>query len=188
MSNLNTSLAPPNLTRVAVGAILGGLGVVAAIGVGFATRYGVSPLEWMAKAIAASRLHAPNLAILEAASPAIKIHLATISAALVLATLQMVLPKGRALHRVLGWTLVVLLMITSVAAVFIRNPFAGEVSPFVVFSAWTLFAAPFGVVAARAHNVRRHAGLMSGLYFGGLILAGLLTFLPGRMMWRIFFG
>jgi uncharacterized membrane protein len=29
---------------------------------------------------------------------------------------------------------------------------------------------------------------MSGLYFGGLIFAGLLTFLPGRFMFEMFFG
>src|SRR3974377_298347 len=123
MSNPASSLTPPSLTRVAIGAILGGLGGGAALGAGFATAYGVSPGAWIARAVGASRLHAPNLAILEAASPAIQIHLATVTAALVLATVQMVLPKGRALHRVLGWTLVVLLMTTSVAAVFIRNPF-----------------------------------------------------------------
>jgi uncharacterized membrane protein len=29
---------------------------------------------------------------------------------------------------------------------------------------------------------------MLGLYFGGLILAGALAFLPGRLMHRVLFG
>jgi uncharacterized membrane protein len=29
---------------------------------------------------------------------------------------------------------------------------------------------------------------MRGLYFGGLMIAGALTFLPGRIMYRMFFG
>jgi uncharacterized membrane protein len=29
---------------------------------------------------------------------------------------------------------------------------------------------------------------MGGLYFGSLIVAGLLTFLPGGLMWRVFLG
>jgi hypothetical protein len=29
---------------------------------------------------------------------------------------------------------------------------------------------------------------MMGVYFGGLIIAGALTFLPGRLMYRLFFG
>ena len=29
---------------------------------------------------------------------------------------------------------------------------------------------------------------MTGMFVGGLVVAGLLTFLPGRLMWAIFFG
>ena len=29
---------------------------------------------------------------------------------------------------------------------------------------------------------------MAGLFLGGLIVAGLLAFIPGRLMWRLFFG
>jgi uncharacterized membrane protein len=29
---------------------------------------------------------------------------------------------------------------------------------------------------------------MTGLYFGALVLAGLIAFMPGRLMWRVFFG
>ena len=29
---------------------------------------------------------------------------------------------------------------------------------------------------------------MIGLYFGGILIAGGLTFLPGRLMYRLFFG
>jgi uncharacterized membrane protein len=30
--------------------------------------------------------------------------------------------------------------------------------------------------------------MMLGLYLGGLVFTGLLTFIPGRMMWQVFFG
>jgi uncharacterized membrane protein len=29
---------------------------------------------------------------------------------------------------------------------------------------------------------------MLGLYLGGLVFAGLLTFIPGRLMWQMFLG
>jgi uncharacterized membrane protein len=29
---------------------------------------------------------------------------------------------------------------------------------------------------------------MRGMYLGGLVIAGLLTFIPGRIMYRMFFG
>jgi len=135
-----------------------------------------------------AHLHAPNWALLAEASLAMKIHLATVLAALLLATVQMVGPKGRTLHRVMGWTLAVLLVTTSVASLFIRNQGGGLINPFQVFSIWTLIAVPWGIWAARRHNVRRHASMMAGLYFGGMVLAGLLTFIPGRLMWRLFFG
>jgi uncharacterized membrane protein len=135
-----------------------------------------------------SQLHAPRWDLLANSSLAIKIHLSTVLAAVILATIQMVGPKGRIPHRVLGWILSALLVFTAIAALFIRPPGAGLINPFQVFSAWTLIAVPIGVVMARRHNVRRHASMMAGLYFGGLIIAGALTFLPGRLMWRVFLG
>jgi uncharacterized membrane protein len=42
--------------------------------------------------------------------------------------------------------------------------------------------------ALRAGDIAAHKASMRGLYIGGLIIAGALTFAPGRIMWRIFFG
>lgn len=183
MSSQELSTAPDArgiAIRVAIG-----LGVTVLLIVMFA---GLNGLVFLARMAAHSRLHAPRLDLLAEAPLAIRIHLATVGAAVVLATVQMVGPKGRTLHRVLGWTLAVLLVTTAIASLFIRNPTGGLFNPFQLFAVWTLIAVPWGLMSARGHNVRRHAGIMSGLYFGGLILAGLLTFLPGRLMWRIFFG
>jgi len=149
---------------------------------------GTRGLAFVAGMMAHARIHAPDWRLIAEAPLAIRIHLATVTAALALATVQMAGPKGRTFHRVLGWTLAILLVTTAVASAFIRNPAGGLFNPFQLFSVWTLIAVPWGILSARGHNVRRHAGIMSGLYFGGLILAGLLTFLPGRLMWRVFFG
>ncbi len=149
---------------------------------------GPGNLGYLSKAAAASHLHAPRWELLAQSSLAIKIHLTTVLATLVLATVQMVGPKGRTAHRVMGWTLSVLLVVTAVASLFIRNPTGGWFNPFQFFSVWTLIVVPWGVISARRHNVRRHANMMAGLYFGALIFAGMLTFMPGRLMWRMFFG
>ncbi len=138
--------------------------------------------------MASAHLHAPRLELLASASLPIKIHLATVLAAVVLATWQMVGPKGRTMHRILGWTLAILLLTTAVASLFIHDPRGGLFNPFQLFSVWTLIGVPLALVAARRHKVRRHASAMAGLYFGGLIFAGLLTFLPGRLLWSVFFG
>ena len=179
--DLSTSgLARGVAIRVLIGTALTAVLVVVLIGpqnLGFVAQMGSN-----------SHLHAPRWELLAQASLAIKIHLATVLAALTLATIQMIGPKGRTLHRVLGWTLAVLLVTTSIAAMFIRNPQGGLFNPFQIFVVTTLITVPLGIWAARRHNVRRHAGMMSGLYFGALIIAGSLAFMPGRLMWRMFFG
>ena len=30
--------------------------------------------------------------------------------------------------------------------------------------------------------------MMTGLFFGGLVVTSLLTFIPGRLMWQLLFG
>ena len=47
---------------------------------------------------------------------------------------------------------------------------------------------PSAVVLARRHNVARHANIMTGVFIGGIGVAGVLAFLPGRLMWQVFFG
>ena len=145
-------------------------------------------MAYVAQMVAHARLHAPNLRLIAEAPVAIQVHLATVSAALVLASVQMVGPKGRIVHRAMGWILSVLLLVTAIASLFIPNPRGGLFNPFQVFSVWTLIAVPWALVSARRHNVRRHASIMTGLFLGALVVAGLLTFLPGRLMWRVFFG
>jgi len=40
----------------------------------------------------------------------------------------------------------------------------------------------------RRGDVRQHAGSMTGLYVGGLLIAVWFAFIPGRTMWHVFFG
>jgi uncharacterized membrane protein len=149
---------------------------------------GPGGVGWMGRQLATARMHAPDWGLIAAAPLAIRVHLSTVLAALVLATFQVVGPKGRTAHRLIGWVLAVLLVTTAIASLFIPGPRGGLFNPFQLFSIWTLVAMPLGILAARAHNVRRHGYMMMGFYFGGLILAGVLTFMPGRLMWRVFFG
>ena len=45
-----------------------------------------------------------------------------------------------------------------------------------------------GVWAARRHNVRSHKFTMIGIFFGALLIAGLFTLMPGRIMHAVIFG
>lgn len=136
--------------------------------------------------------HWPDVRPIAEASLAIKLHLATIAGAILVGGVLMSGVKGTRLHRTLGWTWASFIMLTAVSALFIRAPtglpgIAG-VGLLHIFSGITLVVAPLGVAAARRHQVERHARLMSGLFVGGLGVAGLFAFLPGRLLWQVLFG
>ncbi|HEY3948214.1 MAG TPA: hypothetical protein VGL85_04240, partial [Phenylobacterium sp.] len=71
---------------------------------------------------------------------------------------------------------------------FIKDGPTWRVTPIQLFSLIVLIGLPFAALAAHRHNVAAHARGMMGIYFGGLVLAGVLTFMPARLMWRVFFG
>jgi uncharacterized membrane protein len=142
----------------------------------------------VARRFGEGRLHGPRLELIAHAPLAIQLHLATVVGSLLIGVVQMSGVKGTGLHRVLGWSFVLLMMATAVDALFIHQPGGPRFSPLHLFSVITLVMAPLGVLAARRHNVAVHRRAMTGLFFGGLILAGLIAFMPGRLMWRVFFG
>ena len=45
-----------------------------------------------------------------------------------------------------------------------------------------------GVAFARKHDIRHHMLTMEFTYFLALVVTGLLTFLPGRIMYQVAFG
>ena len=47
---------------------------------------------------------------------------------------------------------------------------------------------PLAIAFVRRKQVRRHARMMTSVFVGGLLIAGLLAFLPGRLMFTLFFG
>lgn len=126
------------------------------------------------------------------ASLPIRIHLATVIPAFALGTyLIIVSRKGAPIHRTLGYVYLTLMSITAVAALFIHEvnpsgPFGFSLIH--LFVPLTVFSVYGAISGARTHNIKRHRGAMIGLYVGGLLIAGGLTFLPGRVMYRIFFG
>ena len=62
-------------------------------------------------------------------------------------------------------------------------PVRGYVGAQLAEALWGVYTA---VAGAHRHDVNQHHGAMLGLY-AGILIAGTLTFLPGRMMHRMFF-
>lgn len=133
-----------------------------------------------------------------AAPTQIKVHLAAAVLAIVIGSVVLLNAKGTRFHKAFGWTYVMLMATTAVTAIFIRRPIGegpfGEGSslygftPIHLFVLLTLVGLPRALVAIRRGNVGRHARAMIGLYAGGLIIAGILAFLPGRIMHDVVFG
>jgi uncharacterized membrane protein len=122
----------------------------------------------------------------------VKIHLATVLPAFVIGTWQIFLSrKGAPVHRALGYVYLGLMTITAIDALFIhelmpRAPLG--LSPIHLFVALTLFGVVNAVLGARKHDIRRHRNAMIGVYVGGILIAGSLTLLPGRILHAVVFG
>ncbi len=130
-----------------------------------------------------------NFGLILAAPIAVQIHLATVLPACVIGTwLILFSRKGAVPHRILGGTYLVLMVITAISSLFIHEINVGGLSPIHLFIPATLFGVAAGLSAARQGDIVRHKRAMLGLYVGGFLIAGALTFAPGRLMHRLFFG
>jgi len=144
--------------------------------------------ETIGRMVRGAQLHGPDMAIWNALSPAIKIHVLAAVAALLLGGVLMAVRKGRRFHRVAGWGWVGLVSVTAGSTLFITSLNHGSWSVLHLFTAWTLIALPLAVVFARRHMVTRHRGIMMGLFYGGFAVNFFIAFIPGRSMWQMFFG
>lgn len=120
---------------------------------------------------------------------ALQIHLAAALTTFVTGTILLTgLPKGSRIHKQLGWTWVSTMAITAVSSFFLIGLNGGHFSFIHGLSAWTVISLPMAVAAARRHKVKNHAKQMRGMFFGGMAIAGLFSFLPGRFLWSVFFA
>jgi uncharacterized membrane protein len=130
-----------------------------------------------------------NLAPLLEAVPPIPLHAVAAMAAFVLGAVQLAAPKGTLPHRTLGWIWVGLMAAVAVSSLWIHQiRLAGPWSPIHLLSIFTLVMLPLGVWRARRHNVTAHRRTMIGIFTGALVIAGLFTLVPGRIMHAVLFG
>lgn len=122
------------------------------------------------------------------ASPAIQIHAAVAFIALGLGILMWLRPKGTKGHKFIGRGFVVLMLITAISAIFIREINNGSFSFIHLFVPLTFLGAWQAVTRIRRKNVKGHISAVKGMFFGALLIPGVLSFLPGRTLWMVFFG
>ncbi|QDZ00737.1 DUF2306 domain-containing protein [Nitratireductor mangrovi] len=122
------------------------------------------------------------------ASPAIQIHALAAILAFLLGGLVLFRRKGDRLHRIGGRAWVALMLVVAVSSFFIHTiRIWGPWSPIHIVSVVTLYSLAQGVWLARRRLITAHQRTMQSTYVGALIVAGTFTFLPGRIMYEVFF-
>jgi uncharacterized membrane protein len=185
MSDTSLSIGPARFLRT----LLIGVAITVALILAVGAVQGRGPVATLAGFLhLKGHMHAPHFGLLAAAPIQIQIHVAAVSTALAVGIALMLGLKGNTVHRTLGWVWVAAMATAAISSLFIHRANAGSFSFLHLFAGWTLIALPMGVFAARKHNVRLHGRTMTGLFVGGLLIAGAAAFLPGRLMWQIVFG
>jgi uncharacterized membrane protein len=130
-----------------------------------------------------------SLAPLLRADAAIQLHAFAAMSAFALGLVQISAPKGTLPHRLVGWTWVLLMLVVSISAFFIHTiRLWGPWSPIHLLAILVLITLPMAVLFAHRHEIRRHQRAMISIFFGALVIAGLFTFVPGRIMHAVVFG
>ncbi len=130
-----------------------------------------------------------SLAPLLDAAPAIPLHAFAAMAAFGLGLVQFAAPKGTLPHRTIGWIWVLLMASVAISSFWINTiRMVGPFSPIHLLSIFTLIMLPLAVWRARRHRVVDHRRIMITTFIGALVIAGLFTLVPGRVMHAVVFG
>jgi uncharacterized membrane protein len=123
------------------------------------------------------------------AAAAIPLHAFAAMSAFVLGVIQLAAPKGTLPHRTLGWFWVSLMMAVAISSFWIHEiRLVGPWSPIHLLSIFVLITVPLAVWKAHRHQVADHRRIMISIFSGALVIAGLFTLLPGRIMHAVVFG
>jgi uncharacterized membrane protein len=130
-----------------------------------------------------------SLAPLLDAAPAIPVHAFAAMTAFALGVVQFAAPKGTLPHRTLGWIWVLLMLSVAISSFWIHQiRLVGPWSPIHLLSILVLVSVPLAVWKAHHHEVTDHRRIMILVFSGALVIAGLFTLLPGRIMHEVVFG
>ena len=119
----------------------------------------------------------------------IPLHAVAAMAAIILGGVQFYMKKGGILHKLIGRTWIGLMVVVSVSSFFIHKiELWGAYSPIHLLSVWTIFSLGLAIYFVRVGNIKRHKQVMIALYGFALLLTGLFTLMPGRVMHQMVFS
>ncbi len=130
-----------------------------------------------------------SIAPLLQASSAIQVHALAAMSAFVLGLVQFAAPKGTLPHRTVGWIWVALMLAVCGSSFYVHElRIWGPWSPIHLLSIGTPIALAFALWAAHTHRVASHRQAMLWTFLGALVVAGVFTLVPGRVMHSVVFG
>ena len=119
----------------------------------------------------------------------IPLHAIAAIVAIIIGAIQLCIKKGGFIHKILGRLWIGLMLLVSFSSFFIHKiELWGRYSPIHILSLWTIFSVGLAIYYARVGNIKRHKQVMTALYGFALILTGVFTLLPGRVMHQVIFG
>ncbi len=130
-------------------------------------------------------------AILTEAPLVIRAHILAALLAIVLGPIAIFRTRRDLLHRTVGATWVFVMAVLAITGLIIPSSLFALIGPFGpihLLSLWALWSLSAGLHALWQGQRARHGAQMRGLYWQGLAVAGLLTFLPGRRLNVLLFG
>jgi uncharacterized membrane protein len=130
-----------------------------------------------------------TLVPLLSASPVIQVHAYLAIAAIGLGAVQFSRMKGTRSHRAIGWIWVAVMMTVAGSSLFIHTIRTwGIWSPIHLLSVFTLAVVPLAVWLAARGDVEGHRRAMTQIFVWALVVTGLFTLWPGRIMHQVLFG
>jgi uncharacterized membrane protein len=125
----------------------------------------------------------------------IQVHLASVVPAFVMGVWLFVAPKGGRRHRAVGKAYLALMVVAALSSVGLHAQVGPAVAvgplrlgllhllvPLTLRGVWMAFH------TIRRGDIQAHKRHMLGLYLGALVVAGVLSFAPGRLLHRACFG
>ena len=119
----------------------------------------------------------------DAFAPVILVHMFAALAALALGAAMFLAAKGTFLHRIAGRGWVALMLLVALSSFWIQR--SGSFSWIHGLSVMVILMLGAAVYFALTHRIRAHRRMVIGLYAGGLVLTGLFTLLPHRLLGRL---
>jgi uncharacterized membrane protein len=110
--------------------------------------------------------------------------------AFVLGGIQLASAKGTRTHKLFGYIWVAAMVVICLTSFKIKEVMPqgmfGGYSPIHLLSIFVLVQLGRGIYFAKKKNITKHRKCMLYTYFGGLVIAGVFTFMPGRFLFNVF--